>query len=78
MIDKSPFYGESGGQAGDQGILWIGDQPIQVLDTQKENDLILHIVDQLPDNPSLMVRGLINKTRRTAISKSHTAAHPLS
>lgn len=75
VIDKSPFYGESGGQAGDQGILWIGDQPIQVLDTQKENDLILHIVDQLPDNPSLMVRGLINKTRRTAISKNHTAAH---
>jgi len=75
VIDKSPFYGESGGQAGDQGILWVGEQPIQVIDTQKENDLILHIVDQLPDKPSLTVRGMINKNRRTAISKNHTAAH---
>jgi len=75
VIDKSPFYGESGGQAGDQGILWVGEQPIQVIDTQKENDLILHIVDQLPDKPSLTVRGMINKNRRIAISKNHTAAH---
>lgn len=75
VIDKSPFYGESGGQAGDQGILWIGDQPVKVLDTQKENDLILHIVDELPENPSLAVRGMIDKNRRLAISKNHTAAH---
>lgn len=75
VINKSPFYGESGGQAGDQGILWVGEQPIQVLDTQKENDLILHIVDQLPEKPSLTVRGMINKNRRIAISKNHTAAH---
>jgi len=75
VIDKSPFYGESGGQAGDQGILWIGNQPVKVLDTQKENDLILHIVDELPENPSLAVRGMIDKNRRLAISKNHTAAH---
>jgi alanyl-tRNA synthetase len=75
VIEPSAFYGESGGQAGDRGILWIGDQPIKVLDTQKENDLILHIVDQLPENPSLSVRGLIDKKRRIAISKNHTAAH---
>lgn len=75
VLDKSPFYGQSGGQAGDRGILFIGEQPIQVIDTQKENDLILHIVDQLPDNPAAIVRGLINKNRRIAISKNHTAAH---
>jgi alanyl-tRNA synthetase len=75
VLDKSPFYGESGGQAGDQGMLWVGTQAIQVLDTQKENDLILHIVDQIPENPTLGVRGMIHKNRRIAISKNHTAAH---
>ena len=77
VLDVSPFYGESGGQAGDQGILWVGQEPIRVLDTQKENELTLHLVEQLPENPHLPVRGAIDLERRRAISRNHSAAHLL-
>jgi len=75
VLDKTPFYAESGGQVGDKGILTIGDEEIKVVDTQKENDLIIHYVDKLPKDPSAAVSGQIVSHRRGLIQNNHTATH---
>lgn len=75
VLDRTPFYGESGGQAGDTGLLTVGDQKIAVLDTVKENDLTVHIVKQLPDDPAADVVARIQEDRRQAVSQNHTVAH---
>ncbi len=77
VLDKTPFYAESGGQIGDTGLLWFDDEKIAVINTQKENDLIIHQVNKLPENKHANVRAEINTKRRTAISQNHTAAHLL-
>ncbi|NQZ78749.1 MAG: alanine--tRNA ligase, partial [Ekhidna sp.] len=48
VLETTPFYAESGGQVGDTGFLEFGDQKVQVVDTKKENDLIVHFLDKLP------------------------------
>lgn len=77
VLDRTPFYGESGGQAGDTGLLTVGGQKISVLDTIKENDLTVHIVKQLPDDPDADAFAQVNESERQAISQNHTAAHLL-
>ncbi len=75
VLDKTPFYAESGGQNGDTGLLWFGTEKIIVLDTQKENDLIIHIVKSLPQDISQTVQAEVNVRKRKAIEKNHTAVH---
>jgi alanyl-tRNA synthetase len=75
VLNKTPFYAESGGQHGDAGLMWFGDAKIPVLDTQKENDLIIHVVKSLPENISATVKAEVNSRKRAATSKNHTAAH---
>ena len=77
VLDKTPFYGESGGQAGDTGLLWFGKEKIPVLDTQKENDLIIHIVKNLPRDFSGDIKAEVNALRRRAIENNHSATHLL-
>ena len=73
----TPFYAESGGQVGDQGELRIGNQTIQVLDTQKQSARIVHIVDRLPDDASQPVEARVDPARRRTIQQHHTATHLL-
>ena len=75
VLDVTPFYAQSGGQAGDTGTLKVGDDWLQVLDTVKENDLIIHVVDQLPEKPEARVRALVERTRRQATAQNHSATH---
>ncbi len=75
VLNKTPFYAESGGQAGDTGLLWFGDEKVPVLDTIKENDLVIHIVKQLPTNVKVKVKAEVNTTKRHAIENNHTAVH---
>jgi alanyl-tRNA synthetase len=75
VLDVTPFYGESGGQAGDTGAMQAGDDWLKVLDTVKENDLIIHIVDQLPEKPEAPVRATVEKKRRHATAQNHSATH---
>lgn len=77
VLDKTPFYAEGGGQVGDKGSLLIGDETIQVYDTKKENDLIIHYVNQLPNDASGDVSGKINAERRALIENNHSATHLL-
>jgi alanyl-tRNA synthetase len=75
VLNRTPFYPEGGGQVGDTGFLTIGGENIKVLDTKKENDLIIHIVDWLPDDLKGVVHALIDDQRRLLIENNHTATH---
>ncbi|WP_340153860.1 alanine--tRNA ligase [uncultured Marivirga sp.] len=77
VLDKTPFYAESGGQIGDTGNLKIGDQTIKVLDTKKENDLIVHFVDKIPSRLDAKVYAEIDNERRRKIVYNHSATHLL-
>ncbi len=77
VLDRTPFYGESGGQAGDRGQLRVGDETIHVTDTVKENNLTIHIVNKLPEQPEADVISTVNAAQRQATSSNHTAAHLL-
>lgn len=77
VLDKTPFYGESGGQIGDTGLLTSDEETIRVLDTQKENDLIVHFTDKIPNNPSAVFKASIDGDRRQLIKYNHSATHLL-
>ncbi len=75
VLNKTPFYGESGGQRGDTGLLFFGDEKIRVWDTQKENDLTVHIVDKLPKDLKQSVRAQVDPVKRQLTSSNHSAVH---
>ena len=75
VLNRTPFYAESGGQVGDTGLLWFGEEKIPVIDTQKENDLIIHIVKKFPGNWDVSVKAEINTSKRQATASNHTAVH---
>ena len=75
VLNKTPFYGESGGQRGDRGLLFFGEEKIPVIDTIKQNDLIVHIVKKFPADLSGMVKAEVNVGKRQATSSNHSAVH---
>jgi len=77
VLTETPFYAESGGQVGDTGILSNDKESIAVLDTTKENDLIVHWVDVLPENPEADFTGVVDAEKRGLIKSNHTATHLL-
>lgn len=77
VLDKTPFYAEGGGQVGDTGFLYFGDEMVEVLDTKRENELIIHFVDHLPKNIESSVHAKINVERRRKIENNHSATHLL-
>jgi alanyl-tRNA synthetase len=77
VLNKTPFYAQSGGQAGDTGTIQSGNQNLNVLDTFKENDLTIHVVDTLPDHPALKVTATVDSKRRKTIEAHHSSAHLL-
>lgn len=77
VLETTPFYPESSRQVGAKGILYFDNQPVEVLDTVKENDLILHMTDVLPSEPTAGVRAVINSYRRSLIQKNHSSTHLL-
>ncbi|SFN86231.1 alanyl-tRNA synthetase [Algoriphagus ornithinivorans] len=77
VLDKTPFYAESGGQVGDTGYLISESEKIRVVDTKKENDLIVHFVEKLPTDPSLKFSAEVDKGKRSLTMNNHTATHLL-
>src|SRR5215203_1151461 len=77
VLDKTPFYAESGGQVGDTGQLTIDNRQLAVVDTKKENDLIVHIVDKLPEDLSGAVKAKVDAVKRTSTAVHHSATHLL-
>ncbi len=77
VLDRTPFYAESGGQVGDTGWLESANERIKVLNTVKENDLIVHHVYALPENPQAQFTASIDRQRRDKIRSNHSATHLL-
>lgn len=77
VLDRTPFYAEGGGQVGDTGILVAADGIIRVENTVRENDLIIHIARNLPDDPSKPLRAVVDKERRLLTENNHSATHLL-
>ena len=77
VLDKTPFYAESGGQVGDTGWLLSDSEKIRVIDTKKENDLIVHFVEKLPANPQVRFSAEVDREKRQLTMNNHTATHLL-
>ncbi|MEI7508570.1 MAG: alanine--tRNA ligase [Flavobacterium sp.] len=75
VLDATPFYPEGGGQVGDKGILVSANETIDIIDTKKENNLILHFAQQLPENLEASFVAKVNTDLRTSTSKNHSATH---
>ncbi|NPA35336.1 MAG: alanine--tRNA ligase [Chlorobi bacterium] len=77
VFDITPFYGESGGQIGDKGYIESEDERIHIVDTQKEHNLIVHIVDKLPENLDAVFKAVVDKRHRQNVANNHTSTHLL-
>lgn len=78
VLDKTPFYAESGGQVGDTGELVFPDgEVVDVTDTKKENGLIVHFVDKLPEDIDDALTAIVDSQRRANIMNNHSATHLL-
>tara|TARA_R100001369_G_scaffold22674_1_gene41251 strand:+ start:3254 stop:5869 length:2616 start_codon:yes stop_codon:yes gene_type:complete len=78
VFNKTPFYPEGGGQVGDKGtLLSLDAERIQVLDTKKENNLIIHFTKQIPKDITAVLMAKVDKTNRQRTEANHTATHLL-
>ena len=78
VLNKTPFYPEGGGQVGDKGIIMSSEgEVVDVLDTKKENNLIIHFIKELPENTEADFKAIVNKTERSNTASNHSATHLL-
>ncbi|HEX7902311.1 MAG TPA: alanine--tRNA ligase [Chitinophagaceae bacterium] len=77
VLDTTPFYAESGGQVGDRGILTIHHSPFTVIDTKKDNDLIIHFTESIPADLSGEVIAKVDIDKRKNTELHHSATHLL-
>lgn len=77
VLDTTPFYAESGGQVGDRGILTIDNSPFTIIDTKKDNDLIIHFAESIPADLSGEVIAKVDTSKRKNTELHHSATHLL-
>lgn len=77
VLDQTPFYAESGGQVGDVGYLKFGEEKVSIVDTKRENDLIIHLVKKLPKDVLAPCQAVVNASKRQLTCNNHTATHLL-
>ncbi|MBP3212193.1 MAG: alanine--tRNA ligase [Prevotella sp.] len=77
VLDQTPFYGEMGGEVGDQGVLVSEEETVEVIDTKRENNQSIHIVKQLPKNVEAEFMACVDVDKRRAIESNHTCTHLL-
>jgi len=75
VLEETPFYAESGGQVGDKGILTKGDELLHIIDTKRENELIVHFVNKLPEHPEGTWFAEVKMSFREKVMSNHTATH---
>ena len=75
VFNQTPFYAESGGQVGDVGTISTLNETIEIVDTKKENNLVIHFVETLPENVNATFSAKVNTEKRNEITKNHTATH---
>ena len=77
VFNLTPFYPEGGGQVGDTGTLSSDNETIEILDTKKENNLIVHFCTELPKNTSAKFVAKVDIDKRNRTANNHTATHLL-
>jgi len=75
IFNITPFYAESGGQVGDKGMISNDEERIKILDTKKENNVSMHIVEKLPENIDSLFQAEVYSELRSNTMKNHTATH---
>ena len=75
VLDYTPFYGEMGGQVGDQGVLVSENETVEIIDSKRENNQTVHIVKQLPKDPTAEFMACVDIDKREASAANHTATH---
>ncbi|MDH0658968.1 alanine--tRNA ligase [Empedobacter sp. GD03865] len=75
VFNQTPFYAESGGQIGDTGFISTLNETIEVVDTKKENNLVIHFVETLPENVNATFNAKVDKEKRNETTKNHSATH---
>ena len=75
VLNNTPFYPEGGGQVGDKGVLVSANEIIQIIETKKENNLIVHFSKQLPENVNAKFEAKVDSGLRDLTSRNHTATH---
>jgi alanyl-tRNA synthetase len=77
VFDKTPFYGEMGGEVGDTGWISAGDEKIAIINTIKENGLPIHIAERMPSDLKATFKAEVDAERRICIQNNHSATHLL-
>lgn len=75
VLDRTPFYAESGGQVGDIGYIEFDGKKTSIVDTKKENDLIIHITNELPLDLDATFESVVNAKKRLLTMNNHSATH---
>ena len=75
VLNATPFYPEGGGQVGDKGTLVSANDSIEIVDTKKENNLILHLAKKLPENINASFVVKVNSDLRSLSARNHSATH---
>ncbi|MDF1574687.1 MAG: alanine--tRNA ligase [Bacteroidales bacterium] len=75
VFNITPFYAESGGQVGDRGFIENEREKVEIIDTRKENELIIHVSKKLPEDPAASFIAKVDLARRTRVANNHTATH---
>jgi len=75
VLNNTPFYPEGGGQVGDKGVLVSANESIEIIDTKKENNLIIHFSKNLPENVNATFEAKVNQDLRNLSSRNHSATH---
>ncbi len=77
VFNITPFYAEGGGQVGDTGYIENDDERIEIIDTKKEHNQIIHIVNELPKFPKSKFKAVVNRVKRKLTEANHSATHLL-
>lgn len=77
VFNETPFYPEGGGQVGDKGYIEANGEKITIFDTKKENNLIIHLSEKLPNDVTASFTAFVNKRDRMASAANHSATHLL-
>ncbi|MBL4624605.1 MAG: alanine--tRNA ligase [Flavobacteriales bacterium] len=77
VFNLTPFYAEGGGQIGDIGYLSVGDEKVEIVDTKKENNVIVHFIDELPKDVTANFKAVVNVQKRELTESNHSATHLL-